>query len=268
MGGMTGWGALIIGDEILRGKRQDKHFARLVEVLAARGLHLDWTLYLGDDRERLTQTLRRTLAGGDVVFSFGGIGVTPDDHTRQAVAAAANVPLKLHAEAEAEIRARFAATGAEVTPQRLQLGEFPLGSRIVPNPFNRIPGFSLGHHHFFPGFPQMAWPMLEWVLDNQYREYFFAQAEDEQSIIVWEGQEGAMLDLMRHIEKTYPLASLFSLPSFGSAGMRRHIEFGMRGEPGQVAAAMAEIKDGVTKLGFAWEAKSTTRTTPAVSDSQ
>ncbi len=255
MGGLTGWGALIIGDEILRGRRSDKHFARLVEVLAARGLHLAWTLYLGDDRERLTQTLRRTLAGGDVVFGFGGIGVTPDDHTRQAAAAAANVALELHADAEVEIRARFAATGAEVTPQRLQLGEFPVGSRIVPNPFNRIPGFSLDHHHFFPGFPQMAWPMLEWVLERYYREYFFAQAEDEQAIIIWEGQEGALLDLMRHIEKTYPQASLFSLPSFGSEGMRRHIEFGMRGEPGQVAAAMAEIKREVTQLGLAWEAQ-------------
>ncbi len=255
MGGVTGWGALIIGDEITRGRRSDKHFARVVDVLAARGLHLDWALTLGDDRERLTETLRRTLAGGDVVFSFGGIGVTPDDHTRQAAAAAANVALQLHADAEVEIRARFAETGGEVTPQRLQLGEFPLGSRIVPNPFNRIPGFSLGHHHFFPGFPQMAWPMLEWVLDNYYREYFFVQAEDEQAIIVWEGQEGALLDLMRHIETSYPQASLFSLPSFGSDNMRRHIEFGMRGEPGQVAAAMAEIRAEVTRLGFVWEDK-------------
>ena len=255
MGGLTGWGALIIGDEITRGRRQDKHFARVVDILAERGLHLDWALYLGDNRGRLTETLRRTLASNDVVFCFGGIGVTPDDHTRQAAASAANVALALHPAAEAEIRARFAETGAEVTPQRLQLGEFPLGSRIVPNPFNRIPGFSLGQHHFFPGFPQMAWPMLEWVLDSYYREYFHAEAEDEQAIIVWEGQEGALLDLMRHIEKAYPLASLFSLPSFGSDSMRRHIELGMRGEPGQVAAAMAEIRLEVTRLGFAWEAK-------------
>ena len=96
---VSGWGAIIIGDEIMRGKRQDKHFGRAIEILAARGLHLDWVAYLGDDRARLTEALRRTLAGDDVVFSFGGIGVTPDDHTRQAAAAAAGVALQLHPDA-------------------------------------------------------------------------------------------------------------------------------------------------------------------------
>lgn len=255
MGGMTGWGALIIGDEITRGRRQDRHFARVVEILAARGLHLDWALYMGDDRGRLTDTLRRTMASGDVLFSFGGIGVTPDDHTRQAAAEAAGVALALHPEAEAEIRARFAETGAAATPQRLQLGEFPIGGRIVPNPYNRIPGFSLGHHHFFPGFPEMAWPMLEWVLDTYYRAHFHGVAETEQAIIVWEGSEGALLDLMRRIEANYPHANLFSLPSFGTQTMRRHIELGMRGEPSQVEVAMAEIRVEVSRLGYAWEEK-------------
>lgn len=255
MSSKTGWGALIIGDEITRGRRQDRHFARVVEILAARGLHLDWALYMGDDRARLTETLRRTMASGDVLFSFGGIGVTPDDHTRQAAAEAAGAALALHPDAEAEIRARFAETGAAVTPQRLQLGEFPMGSRIVPNPYNRIPGFSLGNHHFFPGFPEMAWPMLEWVLETYYGAHFHGVAETEQAIIVWEGSEGALLDLMRRIEADYPQAGLFSLPSFGTQTMRRHIELGMRGEPSQVRAAMAEIREEVTRLGYAWEEK-------------
>ena len=248
-----GFGAIIIGDEIIRGKRQDRHFAKVVELLGARGLHLDWSLYIADDRQRLIETLQRTLQSDDVVFSFGGIGVTPDDHTRQAAAAAAGVPLQLHPEAEAEIRARCVEQNIEVTPQRLQLGEFPIGSRIVPNPFNRMPGFSLADHHFFPGFPQMAWPMLEWTLDTYYRSRFHVVAEVERAIIVWEGTEGALLALMRHIEATYPRASLFSLPSFGDAALRRHIELGMRGDPLQVAAAMQEICAEVERLGFDWE---------------
>ena len=81
-------GALIIGDEILSGKRQDKHLPHVIETLAARGLALDFAHYLGDDRERLTALLRDSFARGDLVFSFGGIGATPDDHTRQAAAAA------------------------------------------------------------------------------------------------------------------------------------------------------------------------------------
>lgn len=77
-----GTGAIIIGDEILSGRRTDKHFAKVIELLSARGMALDWARYLGDDRGRLTMTLRRSFASGDIVFSFGGIGVTPDDHTR------------------------------------------------------------------------------------------------------------------------------------------------------------------------------------------
>lgn len=249
------FGALIIGDEIMRGSRQDRHFPRVVEILATRGLHLDWVMYLGDDRNRLIEFLQRTLASDEVVFSFGGIGVTPDDHTRQAAAAAAGVPLLLHSDAEVEIRARFAETGGELTPQRLQLGEFPTGSRIIPNPFNRIPGFSLGEHHFFPGFPQMAWPMLEWVLETYYSHQFHAVAESVAAIIVWEGLEGRLLELMRRVEANYPQATLFSLPSFGTETLGRHIELGMRGDPAAVQSAMVEIRDEVTRLGYAWEDK-------------
>jgi molybdopterin-biosynthesis enzyme MoeA-like protein len=147
------FGALIIGDEILSGKRVDRHFAAIAELLAARDLRLSWVEYLGDERGRIADTLRRSLAVGDIVFSFGGIGNTPDDHTRQAAAEALAVDLVVHPDAEREIRARF---GAETTPVRLLLGTFPRGVDIVPNPFNRIPGFHVRQHYFLPGFPQMA----------------------------------------------------------------------------------------------------------------
>ena len=156
------FGAFVIGDEILVGKRQDKHMAFLIEALAKRGLRLAWAQYLGDEPERLTAALERSFASSDVVFSFGGIGATPDDHTRQCAAAALNLGLRIHPDAEREIRGRF---GAETTPQRLAMGEFPEGAVVIPNPVNRIPGFSLRQHHFVPGFPQMAWPMVEWLLD-------------------------------------------------------------------------------------------------------
>ncbi len=113
------FGALVIGDEILVGKRQDKHLSFIIQALAQRGLRLAWCEYHGDDPERLTAGLKRTFASGDVVFSFGGIGATPDDHTRQCAAAALGVGLILHPEAEQESRGRF---GAETTPQRLKMG--------------------------------------------------------------------------------------------------------------------------------------------------
>jgi molybdopterin-biosynthesis enzyme MoeA-like protein len=85
------FGAIIIGDEILSGKRQDKHLAKVIATLKERGLQLSWAQYLGDEPELIIATLERTFAAGDAVFSFGGIGATPDDHTRQCAARAAGV---------------------------------------------------------------------------------------------------------------------------------------------------------------------------------
>jgi len=245
-------GALIIGDEILRGKREDKHLAKLIELLGARGLRLDWAEYLGDSPELITATLRRTLASGDIVFSFGGIGATPDDHTRACAAAAAGVDLELHPDAEAEMRARF---GSEINAFRLKMGEFPRGSAIIPNPYNRIPGFSLDDHHFVPGFPIMAWPMVEWVLDRRYAHLFNSRADAEASIIVYGLMESTITPLMNEIEVRFRGAKTFSLPSIGDDGRRRHIELGVRGTPDQVSAAIAEIKAGVGALGGNWEAQ-------------
>jgi molybdopterin-biosynthesis enzyme MoeA-like protein len=248
-----GIGALIIGDEIIRGKRQDKHFEKLRAILAVRGLHADWVLYMGDNRTRLTEALRQSLASDDIVFSFGGIGATPDDHTRQAAAAAAGVPLVLHPEAEALIRARLTSMNRPVTPAILEMGDFPTGSRIIPNPFNGIPGFSYADHHFVPGFPEMAWPMVEWVLDTYYRERFHATPEAEAAIIVWDGIEGLLVDLMERIERDYPGLTVFSLPSVGTETKPRHVELGVRGTPELVPPAMAEIEAEISRRGLSFE---------------
>ena len=245
------FGAIIIGDEIMRGKRQDKHMAQLISILRSRALTLAWCQYLGDEPELITATLRRTLAGPDIVFSFGGIGATPDDHTRACAAAAAGVDLALHPEAEAEIRARF---GADTTPNRLKMGEFPRGASTIPNDYNRIRGFSLGEHHFVPGFPIMAWPMVEWVLESRYIHLFHRHAETEASIMVYDSAESTLTPLMEAVEAKYRGLKVFSLPSVGEGGRRRHIELGVRGSPEEVPAAMEELKRGVTESGGTWEA--------------
>jgi molybdopterin-biosynthesis enzyme MoeA-like protein len=254
-GNFQGIGAIIIGDEITLGRRQDKHFAKIVELLAARGLTLDWALYAGDNRPRLAETLRRTFAEGDIVFSCGGIGNTPDDHTRQAAAAAAGVNLALNPDAEREIRGRYAEIGREVSDYALDMGRFPAGSRIIPNPFNRIPGFSWGDHHFVPGFPQMAWPMIEWVLDSYYADRFNRRPSAEAALLVWKGIESALTPLMLKIEAEYPGLKVFSLPFLGSAEVGRHVELGVRGAPEQVPAAMELMRREVAELGYACDEK-------------
>lgn len=244
------FGAIIIGDEILTGKRQDKHLVRVAEALRVRGLQLAWAHYLGDDTELITAALRRTLAGPDAVLSFGGIGATPDDHTRECAAQAAGVELRLHPQAEAEIRARFVNDPVGATPQRLAMGEFPAGADIIPNPYNRIPGFSLRHHHFFPGFPQMAWPMMEWVLDTHYADLFAPGRITESSILVRGAGESQLITLMNECLARYRRIKVFSLPRIDPND--RYIELGVRGVPDEVDAAIVALKEGVSALGFRW----------------
>jgi molybdopterin-biosynthesis enzyme MoeA-like protein len=244
------FGAYIIGDEILVGKRQDKHLTTLIAALAKRGLRLGWAHYLGDDRTLLTDAFTRSLASKDIVFSYGGIGATPDDHTRQCAAAAAGVELRLHPDAEREIRGRF---GAEITPQRLMMGECPEGAAIIPNPVNRIPGFSLGEHHFVPGFPQMAWPMVEWVLDTRYSKLFDSERWEEGSILVFEAGESQLIPAMQAVEAAFKAVKVFSLPSMGADGSRIHVELGVRGDPAQVQGAMEALRRAVQQAGFPYK---------------
>ncbi|MCB1943062.1 MAG: competence/damage-inducible protein A [Candidatus Accumulibacter sp.] len=246
------FGAIIIGDEILSGKRADRHFVRLAELLAVRGLRLSWVEYLGDERARIAATLRRSLAAGDVVFSFGGIGNTPDDQTRQAAAEALGVELVLHADAEREIRARF---GDQINDVRLLLGTFPRGVEIIPNPFNRIPGFRVRDHHFVPGFPQMAHPMVEWALDTFYSDRFHHQPSVEKAFLLTgaNSYESALLDLMEEVVADFPSLRLFSLPSMSDDGQRRHLELGVEGEQALVDQAMDRIRQEVERRGISWQ---------------
>jgi molybdopterin-biosynthesis enzyme MoeA-like protein len=263
------FGVIIIGDEILSGRRVDKHLPKVIELLNARGLALGWAEYVGDDPERIKATLARTFSSGDIVFSTGGIGATPDDHTRQCAAEALGVPLELHPQAAELIRARIremhAASGSATAAQpldldapenrhRLNMGVFPRGATIIPNGYNKIPGFSIGDHHFVPGFPVMAWPMIEWVLDNKYAHLHHAVAHAERSLYVFELMESTLTPLMEKIEADFPGVRVFSLPSVGDAERggvfaRRHIDLGVKGEPEAVAAAFVKLREGVHLLG-------------------
>ena len=255
-------GLIIIGDEILSGKRIDKHFPKVVELLTARGLQLSWAEYAGDDRERITSVLKRTFASDDIVFSCGGIGATPDDHTRQCAAAALGVPLELHPEAKAKIEERIVDVAREEgrepdlnapnNAHRLKMGEFPKGASIIPNPYNKIPGFSIPHgkgaHYFVPGFPVMAWPMIEWVLDTHYANLFRKVARIEKAVLVFGQAESTLTPMMEAIEADFPLVKVFSLPSVGDATIQRHIELGVKGDPAQVEPAFAKMLEGLDRF--------------------
>lgn len=258
-------GLIIIGDEILSGRRVDQHFSKVVQLLAARGLKLDWADILGDEPARIVATLKRTFATGDIVFCCGGIGATPDDHTRQAAADALGLPLVLHEQGKRNIEQRILQMGEEAgqpadlnSPEnlhRLKMAEFAEGADLIPNPYNNIAGFSLHQHYFVPGFPVMAWPMIEWVLDNKYANLFNREPHLEQSVLVYEAAESSLTPLMVALEKQYARVKVFSLPSVGDATTRRHIELGVKGEPAQTLEAFQQLRDELTRLGVEFAAQ-------------
>jgi molybdopterin-biosynthesis enzyme MoeA-like protein len=253
------FGLVIIGDEILSGKRQDKHLPKVIELLAARGLVLSWARYAGDDRSLITPLLRDAAASGDVVFSCGGIGATPDDHTRQCAAAALGVPLELHPGARALILERMRDVAVEqglpFEPERadnvhrLNMGVFPKGATLIPNPFNKIPGFSVGSLHFVPGFPVMAWPMIEWVVDTQYKLLQGQRMQRERSIIVYGSMEATLTPLMEEVERRFSGIKVFSLPCVDEQHAHgRHIELGVKGAVSLVDDAFVVLRQGLVTL--------------------
>ena len=247
---MKTFGAIIIGDEILSGKRQDKHLSKTIETLKARGLELAYANYIGDEPERIVATLKQSFATDHVVFSFGGIGATPDDYTRQCAAAALGVALQAHPQAVAAMAAK---PDFELTPNRVKMAEFPIGASIIPNPYNQIAAFSWGNHHFLPGFPEMAWPMMEWVLDTNYQHLFNQVAYAEQIIVIHEAGESNLIDAMNRIVSGFPTTKLSSLPQHLPSG--RIIELSIRGDPAAVPLAMQQMKKEVQNLGYRFDAK-------------
>lgn len=261
------FGAIIIGDEILSGKRADKHLSKVIELLAARGLSLSFAEYIGDDRPRLTAALERAFDSASVVFSFGGIGATPDDHTRQCAAQALGVPLALHPEAVALIEERMRDVALEKgelfeparpdNVHRLQMGNFPRDARIIANPYNKIPGFSCtgragGTVHFVPGFPVMAWPMVESVLDQHYAPLFHGPARRERSVLVFGIGEATLTPLMQQLETTGGGIRVFSLPSVDHAVHGAHIELGVKGPVDAVDAVWPALIGGLHTIGATW----------------
>lgn len=253
-------GLIIVGDEILSGRRQDKHLAKAIELLGERGLKLAWARYVGDEPDMITQAIRDALAGSDVVFSFGGIGATPDDHTRAAAGRAWGRPLALHPEARELILGRCRVLAAQEgeafdpesadTLRRLQMGFFPEGATLIPNPYNQIPGFTLeGRLHFVPGFPVMAWPMMAWALDALHADLHGRGAESARAVVVYGAIESRLTPLMLDIERRFPGIKVFSLPSVDHPVHGRHIELGVKGSPALVPQAFGAMLDGLSSSG-------------------
>lgn len=257
-------GLVIIGDEILSGRTSDQHLAHCITLLTERGLTLAWARYLADDPAQISAVLRELFATRTLVLCTGGIGATPDDCTRQAAAAALGVPLRLHPGARALIEARQqAAAQREGEPwqpqrpdnlQRLKLGEFPDGAFLIPNPYNQIPGFACrgsggGTIYFMPGFPEMAWPMMRWALDEHAQ--LLGPGWRERSVIIRGSAESILIPIMERVQQAHPQVRVFSLPSVDHPQYGAHIDLGVKGPVARVDPAFDALLALLAPLGLA-----------------
>ncbi len=238
---------LITGNEQLSGKRQDKHFVHVIGLLKTRGLGLTQVTFLGDDEARIAAVIADSVRRGDILLCCGGIGATPDDRTRQACAAAFEVAIERHVEGAALIVAQY---GERAQSARMLMADFPKGAKLIPNPVNRVSGFSMGDCHFVPGFPEMAWPMLEWVLDTHYRHLHDATPAVEYLLrATGNAAESDLLDLMEAVIGSHPGLEFSSLPFRGRDDVEPHIEFGFKGPERLAASAYRQFEAGLKAKG-------------------
>jgi len=235
------FGLYVIGDEILSGRRRDTHVDWFRRILQRGGHSLHWVQVLPDDPEILVRQFRQSMDAGEPAFSCGGIGATPDDHTRECAARAAGLPLVRHAEAAELIEGQFPDSAR---PHRIRMADLPRGSSLIPNPVNRVPGFSIREHHFLPGFPDMAHPMGEWVLDRYYPAD--ETPEQELSLRTYGVSENELMPLLQQMSRKWPGLKLFSLPRMGKESF---VELGFRGGE-EVPAAFRELQQELRKRGI------------------
>lgn len=239
-----GFGLFIIGNEILDGRKDDKHFSTARRLLCARHIPLRYATVLPDDPELIENQLRWAMLQPEPFFCCGGIGSTPDDYTRDCAARAVGVETELHPEGVAILKSRF---GSAATPMRLKMVEFPMGAILIPNPFNQVPGFRVANGHFLPGFPEMAEPMMEWVLDTWYEP---GEVRIARSLVLPGCKEADLVDLMTSFIADHPGVTFSSLPMFTETGTEVH--FGLEGRPDDVTSGLSELMRRLDGAGVAY----------------
>lgn len=196
--------ACIIGSEILNGRRVDKHFEFLKNELALYGHELFASFIIKDDKNLIEKIF--TLIKEDknaVMFSFGGIGATPDDLTREIASNVfTNRPLQRHKKFEQDIIERFK---EEAYPHRIHMSDLPENSELLFNPINNMSGFSLENRYFFvPGFPQMSHPMISSVIKKLFNKYI----QKHRLTLLAKTSENTLINIMKKIPDDIEFSSL------------------------------------------------------------
>jgi molybdopterin-biosynthesis enzyme MoeA-like protein len=242
---VSGFGLIIIGNEILDGRVDDCHFLVARDLLAQRHLAFRFTKILPDDPDLITAQLQWAMDQSEPFFCCGGIGGTPDDYTRACAAQAAGVSIERHVEGEAILREKF---GDDAGEPRLRMIDFPAGATLIPNPVNRVPGFRIRNGHFVPGFPNMASAMMTWVLDHWYAP---GPKRTARTVIIPGAREADLTTLMEAFVADHPGLSFSSLPRDTADGPQ--LRLGLAGPPDAVRAGWLSLSAMLTEAGHLYD---------------
>jgi len=206
---------VIIGTELFNGRRKDKHFEFVNGELLKRGWEQKANFVIKDDpgfMEEVFSFIKKD--PNSVMFSFGGIGATPDDFTREVAAKVfSNGIIEQNKEALELIISQF---NEDAYPHRVNMANLPKDAKLLTNVINQVPGFCKDERFFFvPGFPQMAWPMIKEALDKYYPK----NEKKFSCSFTTIASENELIDIMRSLPKELEFSSL---PKF--VGDKRYVE--------------------------------------------
>ncbi len=197
--------SVIIGTELLNGRRKDAHFSFLNEQLLKRGWNHKASFVIDDDPNFMYDIFKLIQVDeNSVMFCFGGIGSTPDDYTRKVAARAfTNGQMQFHKEAQTLIKNQFK---DEAYPHRINMAHLPIGAKLLKNVVNNVPGFYLENRFFFtPGFPSMSQAMIEEALEKHYPKNNYIKSR---LTLTAQCSENDLIPLMQNLPKTIELSSL------------------------------------------------------------
>ncbi len=224
---------VVIGDEILSGRTQDRNVAQVATWLNEQGIRLAEVRIVPDDSARIGEAVNAVRALYDYVFTTGGIGPTHDDITVDSIAAAFGVPVVEHPQARSALEDHYRGRSGGLTPARLRMARVPEGADLIPNPTSGAPGIRIGNVFIMAGVPHIAASMLEGLTGR------LEGGRPMVSVTVGAHvPESEVAELLKEVQDAHPGVSIGSYPFYrdGQFGA----DFVIRSEDGQLANQCAE----------------------------
>ncbi|WP_423141981.1 competence/damage-inducible protein A [Parablastomonas sp. CN1-191] len=200
--------ALVIGDEILSGRTQDRNVAQIASWLGVQGIRLTEVRIVADDAGAIAKALKALQGAYDYVFTTGGIGPTHDDITVDAIAAALGVPVVIHPEARA-ILERYYENRGGLTEARLRMARVPEGAELIRNRMSGAPGIRIGNLFIMAGVPAIAAGMLDALTGELEGGAPLLSA----TVGAWVG-ESDVADLLRDTERAFAAGAGCAIGSY------------------------------------------------------